>query len=55
MNFPFATTPASDAEPDFSDEAASGQGLEDSADVDCTTPPGWTPPEVFDDLSREEH
>lgn len=31
------------------------QGLEDAADVDCTTPPGWTPTEAFDDLAKEKH
>lgn len=40
--------PAEPAEP-------KDQGLEDAADVDCTTPAGWTPTEAFDDLAKEKH
>lgn len=36
-------------------EEPSDQGLDDAADVECTTPAGWKPKEAFDDLAKETH
>jgi len=51
----FFTARTPEPEPAADAAEPKDQGLKDAADSVCTTPRGWTPPEAFDSLAKEEH